>query len=383
MARRLVIKLGTRVLTNSGDLAEARLREIVRAVVALRKEGKQVLLVSSGAVGLGKALLGLKKDPESQEERQACAAVGQSRLMAFYQCELQLKDQVCGPKMGVPKMVGPATQKWGCQKWWCRPPKNGGQRQLGIASAQQRTAVLLHLSRLLKEREAEILMANQRDLQAAATEDLAPPLLKRLGLNSAKLDILCRGVEQLAACSLALRSGNGILLKGGREALHSNRALVGCLREALTAERLSADAVHGVEGRDTVAALLGENTLIDLVIPRGSARWSAPFKARLTFRCLGTPRESVIVTDNPGMAQSFLDQVDSASIFVNASTRFADGYRYGLGAEVGISTGRIHARGPVGVDGLLTTRWLLRGCGQTPEDYGPGKRAFTHRSLPV
>ncbi len=102
------------------------------------------------------------------------------------------------------------------------------------------------------------------------------------------------------------------------------------------------------------------------------------------IRLHGSGHTEAIVTEDAEAAARFLAEVDAAGVFHNASTRFADGFRYGFGAEVGISTGRIHARGPVGIEGLLSYRYLLRGQGQRVEDYaGPDARPFTHRNLDV
>ncbi len=410
-------------------------------------------------------------------------------------------------------------------------------RVLGASRFDQRQRALEALDTLLAEREPALLAANRRDLEAAGAGGLDAALLARLRLSPEKLQTLREGVRALVAAgdplgavlrhtrlddglilqqvrsplgvvlvifesrpdavvqigSLAMASGNAVLLKGGSEARHSNAALVACLRDALEAAGLPCNAVIGVEGRAAVAALLDEHACIDLVIPRGSgalvrsiqaatripvlghaegvcclylhrdadpamaARVAVDGKTDYPSACNATelllvdaaflPRlepvaqalaeagvtlwaderaraviggrvlapqhvgkewgsldlsvmvvddlqaavdaihrhgsghTEAIVTSDAAAAEAFLAQVDSASVFHNASTRFADGYRYGLGAEVGISTGRLHARGPVGVEGLTTTRWLLRGSGQCASDYGAGRRSFRHEPI--
>jgi len=295
--------------------------------------------------------------------------------------------------------------------------------------------------------------------------------------------------------SLAIKSGNAALLKGGSEATRTNQVLAAILREGLAAAGLPEDAIQLLGGREDVDALLALDDLVDLVIPRGSSALVRHIKAHTRIPVLGhaegichiyldagaDPAKAVavvhdaklqypaacnavetllvhrdasallvlvaedlrahgaelrgcpraravlpwlvpavaadwdteygepilairivddldqaiahihahgsghteaILTEDPGRAARFLAEVDAAGVYHNASTRFADGYRYGFGAEVGISTSRLHARGPVGLDGLLSSRYLLRGDGHRVADYtGTDPRPFLHQDL--
>ncbi|MGB0638208.1 MAG: aldehyde dehydrogenase family protein, partial [Myxococcota bacterium] len=188
------------------------------------------------------------------------------------------------------------------------------QRGYAASSAEQRTATLHELASILQEREDIILDANQRDMNRAQEQALSAPLLSRLRLSTEKLATLRQGVMSLAEQndpigqplrrttldeglvltqvmspigvlliifesrpdaviqigSLALRSGNAVILKGGSEATDSNAALVDCIQLALTRTGFSPNAVVGVQGRASIAALLKLDQDIDLVIPRGS-----------------------------------------------------------------------------------------------------------------
>lgn len=416
-------------------------------------------------------------------------------------------------------------------------------RTLETLDATQRSAAVLAMAEVLETRAPAIMEANARDLGAAREQGLSGPMLARLTLTPAKLSALADGLRTIAKMSpqvlgrvlrrtrlaegmelcqvtvpigvllvifearpdclpqvaaLAVATGNGLLLKGGREAINTNRCLWELLQECLKPYGV-ADAVALVSTREDVDELLHLEGYIDLVIPRGSNQlvreiqrksrgipvlghsdgichvyvdreadprkavrivvdskcdypaacnametllvhrdhveggllsdlcsalkghgvsvYSGPRLAKLlTFgppparsmrteysalECAvevvdsiedalehinahGSSHTDAIVTENKDVAERFLQGADSACVFHNCSTRFADGYRFGLGAEVGISTGRIHARGPVGMEGLLTTKWLLRASGNVVQDFSEsGSMTYLHEQLPI
>ena len=409
---------------------------------------------------------------------------------------------------------------------------------LSVTSLEQRNQAILILSRLINERFPDIEAANNEDLQEAETARLSSPLLHRLVFDEIKMKQTAEGLRSLAAlpdplgnttyameiteglsvyrvicpigvigvifesrpdaliqiASLCIKSGNSVLLKGGREALRTNRILCGCVCDALSEAGLPYDAAQLLETREDVASMLKEDSLIDLIIPRGSRQFvryimdnsripvlghsdgichvyidesadpvlavkvaldsktqnvsvcnaaetilihksvlpavlpslaEALSKAGVEIRgddvissmiqCspasesdweteyldyivsikavsslkeaidhinrFGSHHTDCICTSNPDNASEFMNRVDSAGVYWNASTRFADGFVYGFGAEVGIATGKIHARGPMGLDGLTTYKYKLIGNGHTLSDIKNGTRTYTHRTI--
>ena len=400
---------------------------------------------------------------------------------------------------------------------------------MAAAPTSAKNACLIALANLLRTESPDVQTANALDVGAALKNGLAEPLVDRLKLTPQILETAAQGCEQIAAmpdpigeitnlrqrpsgirvgqmrvplgvfgmiyesrpnvtieaASLAIKSGNACILRGGSEAIHSNLALWKLVQAALAQAHLPVDAVQLVQTTDRAAVgfLIASPEAVDVIIPRGGKglierisreakmpvikhldgnchvyvdadadlelalrvtdnaktqkyspcnaaesllvhadiaaqflpRMGAMFAAKgvemrgdaaslallqsvpnlkavaateqdwseeylapiISVKVVGNLDEAMahiarygshhtdaILTNNHSHAMRFLREVDSASVMVNASTRFADGFEYGLGAEIGISTDKFHARGPVGLEGLTSVKWVVMGQGE-------------------
>jgi glutamate-5-semialdehyde dehydrogenase len=417
---------------------------------------------------------------------------------------------------------------------------------LARLSTEEKNNALLAIAREIGEQTERILAANKKDMDTAAAmvaaSEMSEAAYRRLKLDEAKVREIVSGIEQVAGledpigkitlatelddglclyrlncpigvvgvifesrpdaltqiAGLAIKSSNAVLLKGGREAEQSNRALFDAVQTAALRSGIPAGALALLESREEVNALLKAEGFVDLIIPRGSnalvryvqentiipvlghaegichiyvdqaadlekaasivldsklqypsacnsvetvlihSKVAESFLPRimrelqrggvdvrldekaisrfeigevktameedwkteycdliLSIKVVETIEEAIehinkygshhtdaIVTDDTTVFDQFFAEVDSAGVYLNASTRFADGYRYGFGAEVGISTSKLHPRGPVGLEGLVTYKYKLTGAGHTVSMYaGPDGRRFTHKPV--
>jgi len=417
-------------------------------------------------------------------------------------------------------------------------------RKLAVLSDETRKTALTALADALETGGAQILAANAKDCAAArkllSNGQMSQALFSRLRIKESGIGEMAARVREVAnlpdplgrrlaataldqglvlhkeSCplgviavvfesrpdvvpqiaSLALKSGNAVLLKGGAEAAHSNETIVEVWRQTLRQfPEVPQESIYLLQSRSDVMELLRLEGEVDLLVPRGSKEFvsfiernsriavlghgegichvlvdraadlkkavsitldskvqypaacnsaetllvhkdiaaallpivvSELKKARVEVRgcprvlallpeeklrpaleqdwsteysdlilsvkvvdCLeqglehihkyGSKHTECIVTEDREAAERFLKEVDAAGVFHNASTRFADGYRFGLGAEVGISNGKLHARGPMGIEGLTTYKYKLRGDGHIVADYSNGVRQFKHR----
>ncbi|MEZ5730314.1 MAG: glutamate-5-semialdehyde dehydrogenase [Burkholderiaceae bacterium] len=401
-------------------------------------------------------------------------------------------------------------------------------REMARAPTAAKNAALLATASAIR-REAEALKsANSRDLDAARAAGLDPAFVDRLALTDKVIAGMAEGLEQIAtladpigeiselryrptgiqvgrmrvplgvigiiyesrpnvtidAAGLCIKSGNATILRGGSEAIHSNQALAGLIREGLQSAGLPAEAVQVVETTDraAVGALIQRPEWIDVIVPRGGKSlierisresrvpvikhldgichvfidaaaepemairvadnaktqryspcntmetllvdasiaptvlprlgriyadkgvemradepacallaeaglpcqpateddWRTEYLAPIVsirivpgidaaiehINTYGSNHTDAIITNDHGHAMRFLREVDSSSVMINASTRFADGFEFGLGAEIGISTDKLHARGPVGLEGLTSMKFVVFGSGQ-------------------
>lgn len=397
-------------------------------------------------------------------------------------------------------------------------------RLMAVLDTETKNKALLAISEALIANKDSIFAANEIDLAEAEKDGLDMPLFKRLKFDDHKLSDVTDGIKSLIGledpvgrialhtkldddldlyrvtcpigvigiifesrpdalvqiATLCVKSGNAVFLKGGREALNTNKILSEVIYSAGVGAGLPEGWLHLLESREDVTAMLALNDYIDLIIPRGSNSFvqyimkntSIPVmghadgvchvyidddcdeelalkvaidsKTQYVSVCNATEtilvnralkdtlfpklveelknknveiffEENVeewhheyldykvsikfvdsldeaithinkyssghtdcIITRDSAKAEKFMNSVDSGNVMHNCSTRFSDGFRYGFGAEVGISTSKLHARGPVGLEGLVTYKYKVYGHGNVVDDYATGRKTFKH-----
>lgn len=412
--------------------------------------------------------------------------------------------------------------------------------KLAVLSTEAKNQAIEAIAQALESEKDEILQANVADCQAAATEGIAKSLYKRLQLDEYKLRDAIAGVRNVGKlsdpvgavqihreldtglilkritcplgvlgvifearpeaaiqiASLAIKSGNGVILKGGKEAIHSCEAIVKAIKQGLAQTAVHPDVVQLLTTREETLELLKLEKYVDLIIPRGSnsfvrfvqdntripvlghadgichlyvdkaadiekaiaitvdaktnypavcnaietllvhshiaaeflpkvaqalqqlnvelrgdeptrkilpnivaatqTDWQTEYsdlilsitivdsleQAIAHINDYGSKHTDAIVTEDAQAAETFLALVNAAGVYHNCSTRFADGFRYGFGAEVGISTQQMPPRGPVGLEGLVTYKYQMTGDGHIVASYtGVNAKSFTYRDL--
>ena len=332
----------------------------------------------------------------------------------------------------------------------CKQAKEIKTQIAALSTSQKNDALLAAADHLILQQE-KLIAANDIDMENGRKNKMAEGLLDRLKLNKERIGQMAEGLRQIAklddpigevlsmkkrpnelmigkkrvplgvigiiyesrpnvtadAFGLCFKTGNVVILRGGKDAIHSNQAIVTCIREALEGQNLPGETISFISdtSHETAREFMHMNRYVDVLIPRGGAGlirtvvenatipasvpkahvipaeeedWGTEYldykisaktvdsleEAIAHINRYNTGHSDAIITNNYANAEKFLNEVDAAAVYVNASTRFTDGFEFGFGAEIGISTQKLHARGPMGLEALTSTKYIIYGNGQ-------------------
>ena len=291
--------------------------------------------------------------------------------------------------------------------------------ELRRSSKAKKNDALKYAAEFLLKNKAKLIDANTIDMELASQKDLQDSFVDRLELNEKRIDSMISGLDKVInlddpvgqteqphtspsgfevskmrvplgvigiiyesrpnvtadASALCLKSGNACILRGGSEAANSNAVIEECMQDGLDKASLPKYSIQLIKNQDRklVGEMIKREEDIDLLIPRGgkslikvvSVKVVTDLQSAIShINMYGSGHTDSIVSENLSAVETFFNEVDSSSVMHNLPTCYADGFEYGLGAEVGISTDKLHARGPVGLEGLTSQKFVIKGQGQ-------------------